>query len=227
MGVITANINYKRCTPSQQLEMQNIPACIYIYIYIYMIDTSDTGISCQQKYQILFLLGRGTCLWVWVTKILKMIRKKKMSENQIGFSSLRKEPEEVEFFVKKLKVESSALIDICVNQDISTTGDWIKSFCSDSFQRREVNLLWHCIQKNAVPLCSAGLSWRSSTYLKRHKMIHETCFPPKPEALALIKPPPKKKNITKKKTIHQSIIAIPFSSQIPTKSIAPVHVQRS
>ena len=105
--MITANINYKRCTPSQQLEMQNIPT--YICIYIYMIDTSDTGISCQQKYQISFSPWQGN-----------MSLSLSHQDPQIGFSSLHKEPEEVESFVKKLKVESSALIDICVNQNNST-----------------------------------------------------------------------------------------------------------
>lgn len=166
MGMITANINYKRCTPSQQLEMQNILACMYIYIYTWL--TLVTQVSRVSKNIRYFFSLAGEHVSESESPRSSKDQEKKVSKHQIGFSSLRKEPEEVEFFVKKLKVESSAFIDICVNQDISTTGDWIKSFCSDSFQRCEVNLLWHCIQKNAVPLCSAGLSWRSSTYLKRH-----------------------------------------------------------
>ena len=74
-----------------------------------MIDTSDTGISCQQKYQISFSPWQGN-----------MSLSLSHQDPQIGFSSLHKEPEEVESFVKKLKVESSALIDICVNQNNST-----------------------------------------------------------------------------------------------------------
>ena len=60
-----------------------------------------------------------------------------------------------------------------------------------------------------MPLCSAGLSWRSSTYLKRHKMIHENMFSPKPFwPLHWLNHPPKKKTSPNKKThpsVHESL----------------------